>query len=74
MTHTMPWSESSGYRHDEVEASKDLDSFLECKDNSANEIRSDNLEKDTEMDHYQSNNILHATKDTIPRSVHLKMF
>ena len=70
----MSWSESSGYRHDEVEASEDLDSFLEFNDNSANEIRNDNHEKDTEMDHYQSNNILHATKDTIPRSIHLKMF
>ena len=68
----MPWSESSGYRHDEVEASEDLDSFLEFNDNSANEIRNDNLEKDTEMDHYQSINILHATNDTISRSVHLK--
>ena len=51
MTHTMPWSESSGYRHDEVEASEDLDSFLEFNDNSANEIHNDNHEKDTEMDH-----------------------
>ena len=50
----MPWSESSGYRHDEVEASEDLDSFLEFNDNSANEIRNDNHEKDTEMDHYHS--------------------
>ena len=45
----MPWSESSGYRHDEVEASEDLDSFLEFNDNSANEIRNDNHEKDTEI-------------------------
>ena len=57
---------------DEVEASEDLDSFLEFNDNSANEIRNDNLEKDTEMDHFQSINILHATNDTISRSVHLK--
>ena len=72
----MPWSESSGYRHDEVEASEDLDSFLECNDNSANEIHNDNHEKDTEIDHYHSNNMinnmLHATNVTIPRSVHLK--
>ena len=67
MTHTMPWSESSGYRHDEVEASEDLDSFLEYNDNSANEIHNDNHEKDTEMDHYHSNKKLHATNVIIPR-------
>ena len=43
----MPWSESSGYRHDEVEASEDLDDFLECKDNSANEMV-ENLDKNPE--------------------------
>ena len=72
MTHTMPWSESSAYLHDEAEASEDLDNFIECKDNSVNEIHNDNHEKDTEMDHYHSKNMLHATNVTIPRGVHLK--
>lgn len=64
ISHTMPWSESSGYRQDEVEASEDLDSFLICRDSSANEILKDNHEKDTEMDHYQTKIMLHATNVT----------
>ena len=70
----MPWSESSGYRHDEVEASEDLDSFLECRDNSASEILNDKHEKDTEMDHSQTKMMLHATKRHISKKYSLKMF
>ena len=48
MTHTMPWSESSGYRqNDEVEASDDLDGFDECRENSVNEIL-ENVDKNPE--------------------------